>query len=134
MPIGIATERTCESVEDLYEFVQKLHDGNAKHKRRGFGLKEASLAVISNHLIEENVEFQAELLSGDQIKQLAEAADVIGAFLHAIYAAGLPLDVVVRAAEMGLRTNFTFDEREIETNTPGFTRQNRRNCDDSPEW
>ncbi len=115
------------AIEGLFEYTKQLHKDGAYHKKRGFSLHNVPLGVSTNHLIEESVELQAEVLYGDTPKQLEEAADVLCCYFHVLIDSGLsPADVAVRAREK-LESVFTLDKSEVLTNNPGYTRNNRIN-------
>lgn len=110
---------------DLILRVQQLHELGAFHVKRGFSLKDAKLTTASNHLIEEAVELQAEVLDGNYDTKLEEAADVLLVYLHLLHLSKVSFSEVVSFAERKLEKNFTLDRSEIKTKTPGYTRSNR---------
>lgn len=109
----------------LVDLVVNLHDEGAIHKKRGFSLHDVSVVDISNHLLEETVELQAEVMHGTHKEQLDEAADTLAVYLHLLVASGLPPDDVIDRCISKLNHNFTLDKSEVLTDTPGITRKSR---------
>ncbi len=112
-------------IESLDKLVQLLHDQGAWHKTRGYRLDEAPIEKITNSILEEATEFQAECFFGDYHKQIGEAADLLGAFLHGLYKQGIPLPVVIARSDQKLREIFTTDHSKVIAVEPGFTRSGR---------
>lgn len=115
----------------LWREVCDMHNSGAYHIKRGFSLKDSTSFTASNHLIEETVELQAEVVCADgckqfsQTKALEEAADVLLVFLHLLKVSNLNIYTVLKFARDKLKRNFTLDKSKILTNTPGFNRSNR---------
>jgi phosphoribosyl-ATP pyrophosphohydrolase len=114
-------------MEDLYEFIQKLHLDDAYHIKRGFRLSEASDIVASNHLVEEAVELQAEIIEDNYDGILAEAADLVSMLIHVLVNRGIPLCCLEDAAIKKLTETFSIDAADIISTMPGLTRRNRSN-------
>ena len=117
------------TIEELYSKIQKLHAEGAYHIKRGFSLKDAEPVRTANHLIEEVVELQAEIIEGEYDLSLEEASDVLLVYLHLIHLLGIDFGVylshIIDCANKKLDKNWTLDKSKILTNTPGFTRRNR---------
>lgn len=112
-------------VEDVERAVRKLVADGAFHKRRGFSLRGVPASVITNHMLEEAVELQAECLIGCRRQQIKEAADLLGAFLHLLQAFGITLQEVSQQTLDNLRQNFTTNRADVQTESPGYLRSNR---------
>lgn len=112
-------------LNELVAEVAKLHQLGAYHIKRGFSLKDSKLTTASNHLIEEAVELQAEVLDGDIDSKIEEAADVLLVFLHLLKISKISLNDVIAFAFKKLTRTFTLDKTKIKTSTPGYTRKNR---------
>ena len=112
-------------VSSLIERIKELHTQGAYHIKRGFSLKDSKKTTASNHLIEEAVELQAEVLDGDVITKTEEAADVLLVYLHLLYISGISFADVRDFAQFKLEKDFTLDKSKILTTTPGYTRKNR---------
>jgi phosphoribosyl-ATP pyrophosphohydrolase len=113
-------------MKELYDFVEELHKRDAIHIKRGFRLSEASDVVNANHLLEEAVELQAEVISGNKKAILEESADVLACFLHLLVRQGINIDELCSITKTKLEKVFSFDENDILTSTPGLTRKNRK--------
>jgi phosphoribosyl-ATP pyrophosphohydrolase len=114
------------TLEELDQEIRQLREVNAYHVKRGFRLDDVPLGFITNHLLEEAVEFQAEMLFSrnmDSVKE--EAADTLLCFLHALQAGCVSLRDVLDVAGEKLSKTFTTDPEKVLTKTPGFTRRNR---------
>lgn len=110
----------------LWDHIVMLHKQGAYHKKRGFSLADVSAAVACNHLIEESVELQAEIMCGTKENQVIEASDALATLLSTIFVQGLNIHDVISAADRKLYENFVYDKSEINTTTPGFSRSNRQ--------
>lgn len=113
-------------MSDLLELIDNLNRGGAYHIRRGFSLADTTPLLCTNHLLEEVVELQAEVcISKDREATLDEASDVLAIFLHFIHINDIDLEMLATRCMEKLQANFTFDESEVISNNPGFTRRNR---------
>lgn len=129
-------------MQNLFEAVKSLHYKDAIHVKRGYKLSEASIADNANHLIEEAVEVQAELLKGlregltwyslqhplsKDLRQ--ELADLAIVYNHLLVRLNLtPKDVEVEALAK-LKDAFTKDPSKVTASKAGVTRSGR---DDGP--
>jgi len=113
-------------IEELVDYIQELHDKNAIHKKRGFVLQDTTPLIVSNHLLEEVVELQAEaVVEGNIEKSVEESADVLANFLYLLCLLGIDFGDVIDCCNNKLKDVFVFDETEVLTNTPGFSRRHR---------
>lgn len=114
------------TIEDVDRKVAELIDAGAWHKRRGFRLRGMYASVMTNRMLEEAVELQAECMNGTRAGQIREAADVLGVLLHLWQAFGISLPEVCEQTLQNLRENFTTNAADIETTNPGPLRSNRQ--------
>lgn len=115
-------------MQKLIEKVKQLYEADAIHIKRGFRVQsEGSLMVASNHLIEEAVELQAELLFGEKPAQIEEAGDLLTLFCHILKRGDISLEEVVEAALAKAEKNYTTNPDEVTAITPGVTRRGRNN-------
>ena len=113
-------------MQKLIDKVAELYEADAIHIKRGFRVRtEGSLMVASNHLIEEAVELQAELLFGDRPKQVEEAGDLLTLFCHILKRGDITLAEVVDSAYEKACRNYTTDPTKVTAHTPGVTRSGR---------
>lgn len=117
--------------KQLVNRINELHRQGAYHIKRGFSLRYAKKATSTNHLIEETVEYQAEILDGTRDKQIEEASDVLVVFLHSLEINDLNIEEIIDCASKKLEKVFTLDKSKIQTETPGFTRSCRKNDEDT---
>jgi phosphoribosyl-ATP pyrophosphohydrolase len=108
---------------DIVQLSKELKEGGAYHIRRGFQLSDCDEREISNHLIEEAVELQAEMFRGTRETQLEEASDLICVLSHAIEFCGFTVEELMQKAKEKLDANFTYNENQVQGN--GFNRSNR---------
>lgn len=105
--------------------VTYMIENNYYHKRRGFCLSEPKPVFICNSLLEELVELQAELLTdGDRVRE--ELLDVICCLAHLVVKLNFDPSELKLDAEKVLMGAFVKDKKDVLTDTPGFTRNNRR--------
>ena len=115
-------------MDKLIEKVRQLYEADAIHIKRGFRVRtEGSLMVASNHLIEEAVELQAELLFGEKPAQVEEAGDLLTLFCHILKRGDISLEEVVDSAVEKAERNYTTDPEQVTAVTPGVTRRGRAN-------
>lgn len=90
-------------MSELFKLVQRLHKANAFHIKRGRRILSYSVADNSNHLLEEAVEVQAEVLAHPDSgctsirgtdKALEELGDTLGVLYHLMIRLGFSLDEV----------------------------------------
>jgi len=112
-------------MKELYEYVEWLHKVDAYHRKRGFRLSEASDTICTNHLIEEAVELQAEVLNDDDAGIVNECSDLMACVIHLLVSRNISIDDVQHAALKKLGSVFTTDKDEVLTSKPGFARSNR---------
>jgi phosphoribosyl-ATP pyrophosphohydrolase len=113
-------------VNRLIAKVKTLYELDAIHIKRGFRLRtEGSVSVASNHLIEEAVELQAELLWGKREAIVEEAGDLLTLFCHILKRTDISLDEVVNSALEKAEKSYTADPEKITAITPGVTRRRR---------
>src|SRR5688500_14121464 len=126
--INTHDSRNTTMIEELLKKVAHLHHAGAYHRRRGFSLADSTPLLCTNHLLEETVEFQGEAcITGDREAMIAEAGDVLAIFCHALVLLNISLEEVVAASDAGLDRNFTLNQDEVLTSTPGLTRRTRHN-------
>lgn len=123
--------REGSSVDNVhfYTLVKKIHTMHAAgmmHKRRGFSLSDVTPMEGTNHLIEEAVEFQAEIMCKNKERATKEAADALACLLSTLFMADISIHDVIDTCDRDLDANFTNDEAELETDTPGFSRSHRK--------
>jgi NTP pyrophosphatase (non-canonical NTP hydrolase) len=93
--------------QSLEEWVYKMHRENWLHRRRpGFRLGEASPLIASNHLIEEAVEFQAEVIGNNHAAAVDELANVLGVVVHAAHMLGVSMHDLSTTCTRQLLDNF----------------------------
>jgi len=112
-------------INDLLNKIHELHSSNAQHVKRGFKVSEIPALVISNHLIEEVTELQAEVIDDDREAFIEEASHVLAVFLHLLQKQGLSLNEIATRSLKMLETNFTTDPAEVTAVTDGYTRKHR---------
>ena len=112
-------------IEELQLEVARLHNLGAMHIRRGFRLSDATPELAANHLLEEGVELQAEIMNGDRQAMLAEASDLLAVLTHLLHMLEIPIENVAAAALAGLSKNFTLSPDAVTASRPGFTRSGR---------
>lgn len=123
----------------LRDKIVHLNHVNAIHVNRGFRLQEVSIAVCSNHMIEEAVEAQAEILSlginnynsttlspGSKELIVEELGDMQVCYHHLLVKLGITPEEVELAAVKKLEKNFTLDESKVTAIKPGLTRKGRK--------
>ena len=114
------------TINDVRKAVRHLLDCDAIHIKRGFRISDTNLFTVTNHLLEEAVEFQAALtMSKDADHALDEAADLLMIFTHALAQAGISFDAVCERAESKLLTHWTIDPSKVTAVQPGLTRKSR---------
>ena len=127
-------------MSQLYDEVLRLHQANAIHIRKGFHLLDASIADCTNHLLEETVEAQAEVLSvlclaglshveywGDnRASVIEELGDARSVYLHLLIRMGLTEEDVDKIALEKLARSFTSDPDKVTATIPGVTRKGRK--------
>ena len=126
-----------KSVDELVAYVNKLHDADAIHVKRGFRLSEATAADASCHMLEEAVKLQAEVLQesqkhGSQVSMnwrlngiIEEAADTLICYLHLLRRTDVTINMVAECAIKKLETVFTTDPDKVTAVKPGVTRKAR---------
>lgn len=119
------TDEQLSKFKKLEERVSEFHLLGAYHKKRGFSLSQSKLTTASNHLIEEVVELQAEVLDGTYDTKREEGADVLLVFLSLLWISNMSFSEIVDVASKKIEKNFTLNKDEVLTNNPGFTRKNR---------
>lgn len=71
---------------DVWEEIERLRSVHARHRKKNFVITAVTPAVQSNHLIEEAVELQAEVVSdpydGRRDAIICEAADTLVVLMH----------------------------------------------------
>jgi phosphoribosyl-ATP pyrophosphohydrolase len=116
-----------ESVDDLIALIKNLCDSGARHKKRGFLIREATPELNAIHLVEEAVEVQAEvIISRDKNGIISESADMLAIWLHLLVMCDITFEEVVAKSVEMLGNKTTCEESEVLTSTPGFTRRNRQ--------
>ncbi|MCK9569390.1 hypothetical protein M0R72_10670 [Candidatus Pacearchaeota archaeon] len=108
---------------ELFELVRSLHLDNAKHVRRKRRLCDYSVAQCTNHLLEEAVEVQAEILasgipyvhrcsswSAEKLSNknqiVEEMGDALAVMYHLMIRLELSLESVEERAVLKLRETF----------------------------
>ena len=109
-------QRLIDLIDDLYKL-------NAYHIRRGFRLKEGSALIASNHLLEEAIELQAEVIDSDREAIIEEAGDTLAVFCHLLKRTDISLEEVVESALDKVVRSYTTNPAEITAKNPGVTRK-----------
>lgn len=113
--------------DSLLKYVQYLHANKFYHKKRGFRLDKSTPLSCLTHLMEEVVELQAEAcLAKNYELSLEEATDVLAVYCHIIVVMKFPPTELITKCWQKVSANFTPHLSEVLTETPGFTRQNRK--------
>ena len=112
---------------ELGFLIDYLHNVDAIHVKRGFKLSEATALDASNHMLEEAVELQAEVIAGDGSPEsvVEEAADTLICYLHLLKRMGVKVDDVTDRAYNKLLEVFTCDPKKVTAVKPGKTRKGR---------
>jgi len=122
------------NVNKVLDIIRRLKHCDALHVRRGFCINDATLTTATNHLMEEVVELQAEMLIGDDVNDaIDEAADVLMVYLHVLElgarAGKIPredmLACVCERARLRLNKYWTTDPAQVTATKAGMTRKNR---------
>ena len=118
-----------KEIQDLLDYVEELHQKDAIHVRRGFKLSQATALDASNHLLEEAIELQAEVIQNQEFgytdDMLDEASDVLVCYLHLLRRKCMPLSKVAEHAKEKLQRAFTTDPSKVTAIKPGVTRKGR---------
>ena len=111
----------------LLSKIDSLYEQDAIHIKRGFKVRsEGSSTVASNHLIEEAVELQAEVLEDNREGTIEEAGDLLTLFCHLLKRCHIPLQEVVDLAVAKLERVYTTDPSKVTAITSGVTRRGRK--------
>lgn len=124
---------------DLYKFVKVLHESNSIHLRRGYRLQDGTILTCTNHLLEEMVEAQAELitiprsgsvdstvLAPDEYDRVVEElGDVWAIFCHLLVRLNLSEMEIEKEQIKKLKKLFSNDPSLITAVAPGLTRRGR---------
>jgi phosphoribosyl-ATP pyrophosphohydrolase len=114
------------TLDELVKFVKELHYRNAIHKKRGFRLQDSTKLMASSHMLEEAVELQAEAcIENHHDGIVEESADVLATWLHLLLHCEVEMQEVIDKCVEKLLDIFTYDEAEILTGTPGYSRRHR---------
>jgi len=114
------------TMSELIAFVRELHENNAIHRKRGFGLQESSSILASNHMIEEVVELQAEaVIEQHRDGVIEESSDVLATWLHLLLHCDVSMQEVIDRCTEKLLDTFTYDPNDVLTDTPGYSRRHR---------
>jgi len=114
------------SIQNLVDLIDKLHEQDAYHIKRGFPLSEATPLIASNHLLEEAMEIQAEIIDGSGKDLITEeAGDLLAVFCHLLKMSGISLDEVAGAAMSKLNTVYTTNPDEVTATISVVTRRGR---------
>ena len=112
-------------LRELQELVARAHMERWYHKKRGFCLGDATPKHATLHLVEEALEAHAEVLFGTRTATVSELGDMLGCLLHYLYMTDTSLDEVCEAGIRNLFEKLVQNKEEIESQTPGVTRQAR---------
>jgi hypothetical protein len=120
---------------DVWYKIDELRRRNATHRKRGFHINDIGEAMVSNHLIEEATELQAEILNRPWFVSSArdeglvaiieEASHVLSVYLHLLIKLGIPLGEVCDKAIQMLDKHWTTNADEVVAEAPGQTRRGR---------
>ncbi len=105
--------------------IDKLFMSKAYHKKRGYRIDEQSTDRVGVHLVEEAVELLAELMDGTPETVLEEVADVMILLSRVIYDKQIQPEWVEEAVVKKLNAIWVTDPKDVLTDNPGMTRQNR---------
>lgn len=98
--------------------------GKKYHVKRGFLLLGTDEVLTSNHLLEEVVELQAEIVYGTDATILEEVVDVYIVFANLIAKLDLSEALIEKLSIEKLDRVFV-DKAEVQSTNPGYTRHNR---------
>jgi hypothetical protein len=117
---------------DVWYRIEELRRRNATHRKRGFQINDIGEAMVSNHLIEEVTELQAEILNLGNLGHskrwtavVEEASHVLSVYLHLLIKLGVPLGDVCDKAIQTLDKHWTTNADEVVAEAPGQTRRGR---------
>ena len=113
-------------MKELLSLIDELYEVNAYHVKRGFRLKEATSLMVSNHLLEEAVELQSEIMANNREAIVEEAGDVIVLFARVLRTTDVGLDEVLTFATKKLNKIFTTDPNKVTAISPGTSRRARK--------
>lgn len=115
-----------KNLETLIQLVSDLYENNAIHVKRGFRLRtEGSNLVASNHLIEEAVELQAELIAENREATVEEAGDLLTLMCHILKRNNISIEEIAASAVEKVARSYTLNPEEVTAITPGVTRRGR---------
>lgn len=103
-------------IDRLDLVIRTLCDKGAIHRRKGTNMGTVKMTTICTHLLEEIAELQEEAFHGTYARQIEEAADVLGVFLHLVYAMGVPLNLVIERCESKMSEVFEIPEATTDAN------------------
>ena len=113
--------------QELIALVAELRDKNAYHRKRGFQLQDSTSTLISNHLLEEAVELQAEAcIEENREGVIDESSDVLATFLHLVLHCKVDFQEVINRCTEKLLKTFVYDPNDLLTDTPGYSRRHRQ--------
>lgn len=94
-------EKASVTFERVWAEIERLRQTCARHRKKGFFITQLQPPVQSNHLIEEVVELQAEVLGpfydGRRAALLREAADTVVVLLHLLIQCGIDCEELLPA-------------------------------------
>lgn len=118
--------QVAPTLADIIDLVKHLHAERAMHVKRGFCLSDLDVERTSNHLLEEAIELQAEVLEGHRDGVVDESADVLATWLHLLQYQKIDFQEVLERCRQKLLDVFTFDPEDVLTTTPGYSRRHRQ--------
>lgn len=110
----------------LIDTIERLYEIDAIHIKRGFRVKtDGNKLVASNHLLEEAVELQAEVMVDNREAIVEEAGDLLTLIVHLLKRCDISFDEVIESAVEKCHRIYTTDPKNITAITPGVTRRGR---------
>jgi len=115
----------------IQQRIKQLKRNNAVHVKRGYCINDISVELQSNHLLEEVVELQAEILANhhernpNAEKIVKEACHVYACFIHLMVRLGIDFRQLEEVTDEMLSANWTTNPEEVTAKEPGFTRAGR---------
>jgi hypothetical protein len=105
------------TLEHVWGEIERLRERCARHRKKGFRITQLQPPLQSNHLIEEAVELQAELLGpiyvGRRAAIVGEAADTVVVLLHLLIQCGIEPDELLPACLKSLSDHWDSGEEKV---------------------
>jgi hypothetical protein len=138
------------TLNDVWYMIDELKARNAWHRKRGFRINDIGVLMQTNHLVEETVELQAEVVKhlvdsgatfgGNEIvhdparrtEVIEEAGHVLAVLVHLLRKLGVSPGEVCHSAVHCCEKNWTTNVAEVTSPSPGQTRRARQESQGLP--